>query len=722
MPKGGGPSKKHFERKYETSFDDDYEWVKKEMKDQIWSTVSSIKEQKLRDSETAYIVLGVESQYIPNEDVSKIRKKIFYPNTKTVIENLSGEVLSYLNKEHTNLLVSCPLSKLLRFRTRSKYRMKYFNGVKRISPLLPDEQISVRLKNDKDWRNNSKEVIVEIIPNIALEKKQEYSNKIIEYLSALGMSANSICNKDFIVSDLDEISAKKLLKSCNLIFRISENPKGVLKQQNGSLMGREKNKLTKKPLPSFEVQKKYNNLPVICVLDTGVCKLPQFDGLLVKPLDGYRRISLFDDDYGKHGHGTPVAYLAIFGEDETVPKAKVVSYKIFSEYSETVYFEGYGLAFAKYSSEYNPNKSRIFVSSIGFDDYDDVVTAYVDKSIQENNICAVFAAGNIDEELVSNYASNGIPCSSYIGKYPVQDPSQAINALAIGAIAKKDSQTSISRINEPSPFTRCGIINGGLYDCQKPEFVDNGGNQCVDGTPLGITSLDKKGKFFSDFLGTSFSAPLFANRLAEIVSKYGENFKNAETLKAIAFALSSGQLTDWKGFGEVLTPNQFDYDNRALVCSEGTIPLIDTLSEKHWNIRYSGEITVQIPNFVNSIKLFLVHSDDHFLEASPQLNTYLQVRATKIPYDSPGPLKMINTEENNRKTNMKVFEWAYPTRSMGGLWTFSIRPKLTADLSAKHKKETTIRYGCAILLNSKTPTRSKSLSEEVYNLNKHLFL
>ena len=63
-PKGGGRSEKHFERSYETTFDEDKEWVSKEMKDQIWSTVSCLQEQEVKDLEKVYIVLGVESQFL----------------------------------------------------------------------------------------------------------------------------------------------------------------------------------------------------------------------------------------------------------------------------------------------------------------------------------------------------------------------------------------------------------------------------------------------------------------------------------------------------------------------------------------------------------------------------------------------------------------------------------------------------------------------------------
>jgi hypothetical protein len=718
-PRGPSWSKTPPEYSYETGSDEE-EWVSRSLKDQIVGTVSSIQEKQVKDKEKIYIVLGVESQFVPNEDKSKIRHITFHQNTLTLIKNLSAEILCYLNKEHTNLLISCRLCDLTHILAKSKYRMKYFKTVKRISPLLPNEQISKHLQKDNEWTTNSKEIVIELIPNIPSDKRNEYTKNIIQYLKGMDRIADGCCDEEFIITKLDEATTKDLLKTTNLIFRITEFPKGILQHANITSTNIRKNKpvTIKGKTSSAQSIKSPTNLPVVCVLDTGVNRIAQLDGLLLPPLDGYRDIPNFNDDYEEHGHGTPIAYLTAFGENNNIPKAKIISYKIFSELNRNVYFDGYRLAFAKYSSEYQPNRSRIFVSSISFDAYDGPITAAIDRWIQENNVCAVFAAGNIDPEIVSSYMRDGIHCSDYIQRHRVQDPAQAVNGLAIGAIAKR-AHNSISQVDELSPFSRCGTLNGGLFNCQKPEFVAHGGNQCLDGTPLGITSFDKNGQVFTDFLGTSFAAPLFVNRLADIMACYGHRFRNAETLKAIALALSYGQLSAYKGFGELKSLDRFDYGLEALVCSEGNVPLMDRISDKQWKVGHSGKITITVPNEVNSIKLFLVHSDNHFREALPHLNTYLTVKATKIPHDSAnGKVDANNPQENERKSNMKIFEWAFPSHSMGGLWTFSIKPQLTADISDEHERATTIRYGCAILLNSKTTKRKKPLTQELYELNK----
>jgi len=411
--------------------------------------------------------------------------------------------------------------------------------------------------------------------------------------------------------------------------------------------------------------------------------------------------------------------LAIFGENSSIPKARVVSYKIYSDKDKRLFPEGYRLAILKYSSVVNPNRSRVFLSSIVFEEYDDGITAYIDRLIQENNICAVFAVGNIDPKMVSNYAFRNIPCSSYIRDHPIQDPAQAVNAVAVGAIAKKEAPNSISRRNELSPFTRCGTNNGSLYQCPKPEFVQHGGNCCKDGTELGVESFSKNGAKVDNLLGTSFSAPIFAHHLAEICARYNDRFENAETLKAIALAFSSGSLNGCMGFGETKSLSNFPPDLRTLVASEGKIPLPDTVTEEHYRTRYKAKISVAIPKFVSCIKMFLVHSDNHFREAMPHLNTYLTVKAKKTGREY-GYVRLGNPDEMYRKSHMKVFKWAFQTQSMEGTWDFYITPEVTADMLAEHKKTTTIRYGCAFIIYSRSPTRRIPLTKEVYDLNKKI--
>ncbi len=715
------PARPFEEIDYEPIEDDEEEWVSKEMKEQITSTILDIKTKQLRDNEKAYVVLGVTAKFIPNEKYpSRIRKRVFYPNMLTVLKRLSAEVLAYLNAEHTRLLISCPFSKLTEIVEKEKYARKYFEGVKRISPLLLGEQVSKSLRQDSEWANISKDIVIQLIPNLPTDKRKEYANTVIEHLKKTDADATSYDNTDFIIANLRQEPTRQLLQASNFVFRVSEIPKGFVEKINLTTKKKRahKSQSIRGTASSMKLQKsKYEKLPIICLLDSGVNDIPQLNDLLVAQ-DGHRRFPDFNDDYRKHGHGTPIAYLAIFGEDSSIPKARVISYKIYSDKDRRLFPEGYRLAILKYSSVVNPNRSRIFLSSIVFEKYDDGITAAIDRWIQENNICVVLAAGNIDTKIVSDYAFRGIPCSSYICNHPIQDPAQAVNAVAVGAIAKKEAPNSISRRNELSPFTTCGTTNGRLYQCPKPEFVQHGGNCCKDGTELGVESFSKNGAKVNDLIGTSFSAPIFAHNLAEIYAKYSDKFENAETLKAIALASSSGSLNGCMGFGETKSFSSCN-DLQALVCSEGKIPLPDTITEEHFRTYYKAKISIAIPKFVNSIKMFLVHSDNNYRVPIPCLNTYLKVRAEKTAREY-GYVELRNPDEVEKKSHMKVFQWAFQTQSMEGTWDFYITPEVTADMLAEHRKATTIRYGCVFLVNSRSPARRIPLTEEMYDLNKQI--
>lgn len=702
--------------------EEEEEWVSKEIKEQITSTVSSIQTKKLKDSEKAYVVLGVSAKYYPyKRDPTRGYRQVFDRNVKNVIERLSADVLAYLNVGHNKLLVSCPLPKLKEILEKEKYSKKYFQSVKRISPLLFEEQVSESLRKDSEWANVSKDIVIQLIPNLPTDKRKEYTNTIIGHLKKTDADAISYDNTDFIIANLRQEPTEQLLQASNFVFRVSEIPKGFVEKINLTTKRKRahKSQSIRSIASSMKLQKsEYEKLPIICLLDSGVNDIPQLNDLLIAQ-DGHRRFPDFNDDYRKHGHGTPIAYLAIFGEDSSIPKARVISYKIYSDKDERLFPEGYRLAILKYSSVVNPNRSRIFLSSIVFKEYDDGITAAIDRWIQENNICAVFAAGNIESKIVSDYAFRGIPCSSYICNYPVQDPAQAVNAVAVGAIAKKEAPNSISRKNELSPFTRCGTNNGSLYQCPKPEFVQHGGNCCKDGTELGVESFSKNGIRVDDLLGTSFSAPIFAHHLAEICAKYNDRFENAETLKAIALASSIGSLNECMGFGETKSLSNFTPNLRALVASEGEIPLPDKITEEHYRTDYKAKISVAIPKFVNCIKMFLVHSDNHFREAMPHLNTYLTVKAKKTGREH-GYVELSNPDERYKKSNMKVFNWIFQTQSMEGTWHFYIKPAVTADMLDEHKKATTIRYGCAFLIYSRSLARRIPLTKEVYDLNKKM--
>ncbi len=683
------------------------EWTEKSIGQQIKLTVSNIMEKEMKDNQNVYVVLGVSTKLYPVRNDK--RRQVFDPNMTRVLERLSAVVLAYLNMEHNKLLISCPLSKLTDILNKERYSKKYFQSVKRIGPLLFEEQVQEHLRQNSEWFQVAKPLLIQLIPNILSDKRREYVGKLLEYVRKVSKETVDSENEEFISVSLTQKPIKELLQTSNFVFKVSEVPQGYVESIRSSGKRTRSQRQTIKGIPSStDFQNSDNELPMICLLDSGVNDIPQLNGLVISK-DGYRFQDL-DDGCKNAGHGTPIACLAVLGEALSEPKARIISYKIYSDNQRLLFHESYRRAIVKYSSQ-----ARIFLSSVNFTREIPELTAYLDRLVQENNICTVFSAGNIEQKTVMDFASRGIPCSSYIHDYPVQDPAQAVNIVAVGAIAKKESANSISHANELSPFTTCGTTNTCLYQSPKPEVVQHGGNYCKDGTRLGVESFNKYGVRVNDLLGTSFSAPIFASNLAEVHAKYSKKFQNAETLKAIVLASSNRNTQKCMGFGET---KPFCGCNRlhALVCSEGKIPLPD-LTAEHFRVYSTAKISVAIPKFVRSIEMFIVHSDNNHRVPMPYLNTYLKVKAKKTGHEY-GYVELENPDELEKKSHMKVFKWDFKTQSMEGTWDFYITPEVTADMIPEHKRETTVRYGCAILVSSRFPTRPIPLTEEMYYLNR----
>ena len=461
-----------------------------------------------------------------------------------------------------------------------------------------------------------------------------------------------------------------------------------------------------------------NSLPIVCLLDSGVSDIPQLNRLVIQR-DGYHFREL-EDGAKDDGHGTPIACLAVYGEELLQPKARIISYKIFAEDQKNLDLRAYQQAIAKYS-----NQTRIFLSSINFKRQNAYITSELEHLIQASNVCMIISAGNIrSKQQILNYAFNGTPSSMYVHNYPVEDPASAVTIMAAGAISKKGAINSISQENELAPFTTCGVTNHSLHECPKPEVVQNGGNYCKDDTLLGLESYNKFGLKINTCVGTSFSSPLLARNVAEIDAKYGQlnggKIHNVETLKAIALASANPGTHSCMGFGETRPFPACD-DGHALVYSEGELPLDDRVSIKGFHTESKAIIKIKVPTGVCCVEMFIVHSDNNYLTAVPCLNTYLKVYAHKEGNET-GTVKLSNPLELYKKAHMKVFRWAFSRTSMQGRWTFTIIPEPTVDMLPEHQKNTTVRYGCAIVLTSRTSSGRGfiSLTERVKLNNRYL--
>jgi len=692
----------------------DASWTSMEIADQISSTISTYEKKSIKDEEEIFIVLGLSKKHSVN-DKGELREKytIFTSDFWSVINRLSAEVLTYLNQDHDRILIKCPVSKLIDFQEKERYNNQYFIPVIRIGPLLKNEQIAYSLISDEEWEDEKKPVLLQLMPNIENEKRNEYYHKLLSELNKEDVDIIDLLDNGVLYLNINKNMAEDLLEKSDFIFKIENIPTGFIENYHTLdrfVQGGSEGSDLEDIQPTNP-----NSLPEICILDSGVNDIPPLSGLISVRECYFRFYDNNDDGVDPYGHGTPIACLASLSETLRNPAARIISYKVYSDAQRNWALHGIRNGITKYSE-----RTRLFLSSIVFEYPNPIATTLLDRMIQNYNICFIMSAGNIEKSTIFENIRGGIGYPRYNLNYSVSDPAQAHSIFAVGAISKSSSDNTIAPADELAPFSRCGHQHPSLFQCTKPEVVQNGGNVCVDETIFGcLNSFDKNGTDRDSFIGTSFAAPLVARRMVEIERLYGDKIRNAETFKAISIASTSKQVKDCVGYGETCYITQCGREN-AFIINEGTLKLPYKI-RPYTKLETYSDIKIDVPDSVKSIEMIIVHSDNGSRMSEPSLNTYLKVRARKQGRPS-SYVPSLNPHENDKKTHIKYYKWEFKRKSMESEWTFIIKPDVTAEMLDEHKREITIRYGCVIILNTKPSYRGTSLTRDIINLNGNLIL
>lgn len=680
VPLSGGGSEPKFIR--EDYSEEDNQRRNLDVHAQISSTISEISNKPLHDNKKIFftINLGIELKH---------------PNVRKALDAISAQILAYLNVQQTHLLVSANPSELSESRSN-----KLMNDTLRIiRPLRLDEQIL--LSDTKIKQYDEKNLfLIHIMPNLSKNERTSYIDKIIRYLQRnnIMLRGKTFVEQGIIPVFASNYQIKKLIDDSNFIFSAELAPRGVPGAIEMANPYDQRIRSSKKDPDSVKAglsSMTTGSLPTVIVVDTGLNNVLQLKGLII---DRDKDEDFFDSpDDNMRGHGTPISYLVALGENNQIPRARIISYKVWSKTTSNAAHLGILKALEKYGG-----KAKVFVSSVNFlDDREkESLKIYheIDRKVQELNVVMIYSAGNIKDGLLDNISKY----PKYLPQYPVQHPARGISITAVGGITKFPS--SKFREGMPCPFTRCGFGDSPLFECIKPEVVEHGGNldsnlQCSNKS---VSSIDATGHVQSTFCGTSFSAPIFAGRIAEIKNKYKE-IKNSETLKAISLISCSEMRHSCCGLGE---PQQFLGCNQhnALWVFEGSIQLPENLDQQDSDsVRFKrvfwDELYVEVPYNVRKMRMCIVHSDDYFRFQFPTLRTYIRVRAKKLSNNT----KQEPDDRNalRKKSHVKILSWSYRTRSMGGSWSFDIIPEYAIYIPPLDRKNVIIRYGCAILMQAK---------------------
>jgi hypothetical protein len=649
---------------------------KRGLEEQLLATTASIRKKTLIDRDNFYFVTEVEN---PRSS------SLYY-----ALEALSATVQAYLDDTH--LLVSAREQTLEKHLGR-KLPLSVKEPLLGIREMTPEEQVSYRISEATALKQP---VLLHVMPNEDETLAGRYLRQLARYLREHECSIAWTESSGMLVTAIEKDALNRVLNDANIIFKVHFLPRGYAsKIKSPSRRVRLVGRASSISESSHPVQ----GLPTICVVDSGANSIPQLAPHLIER-SAVDEFTSPDDGLGHNGHGTPIACLAALGEKNGPPRARIISYKIFSDEIQDAAFRGMIESIKKYAS-----RSRIFVSSIDFEE-EDALPAYakLDKSIQESNVVFVSSAGNIPLEDVRAQNSN---YPSYLEQYPVLHPSQNSHVVSVGAIAKKNNGHCIAKENQLSPFTRCGKTIRETLDVRKPDLVEHGGNLIngtLQSTGVGVSSFTKHGAATSDLAGTSFAAPLIAGRVAEIISKYGGQLRYSETYKAILFMSCREMRSDCAGFG---LPDRFLQSDaqHATFVSEGIISLSD-LTQKKIETRYSDTVSIAVPSGVKRIDMCLVHSDSYHWKTGPSLDTRLHVKATKSGRPS-GPVSPNDPAVQDERTYAKFLTWDFKRKDMEGNWDFEIIPEATRAIPPLQRKRVTVRYGCVITITStilKPPT------------------
>ena len=336
--------------------------------------------------------------------------------------------------------------------------------------------------------------------------------------------------------------------------------------------------------------------PSVAVLDSGI--IPAHP--LLSPAIGEATTvpRTLGDATDRHGHGTMVAGLALYGDVKScidrrtfAPDLKLFSARVLNDRCE---FDDESLitsqmrdAILYFRNSYN---CRVFNISLG-----DVRLPYkggkvspwasiLDTLARELDIVIVVSAGNFHFDPGPDNSPD-----IHIQDYPryllndearIIEPATGAIVLTVGALAHSAtippgfaannvSFRPIALPGQPSPFTRSGF---GLGDAIKPELCEFGGNFAYDGMihevrdnirELSIISLNRDylRRLFTTDIGTSFSAP----RIAHLAARILETFPGASANLIRAFIVASASVPE----AALNILNALDKDAVYRICGYG---------------------------------------------------------------------------------------------------------------------------------------------------------
>ena len=256
---------------------------------------------------------------------------------------------------------------------------------------------------------------------------------------------------------------------------------------------------------------KEQEYPVVGVIDSGVCKKSTYLSPWIVAREHYVPEHLQDNSHGTMVAGLIVNGRALNQNDIRFPdaQAKIVDIAVFENGKELK--EDDLVAIIEEVVEKYHSDVKVWNLSLGsseptlhneFSDF----ACFLDEMHDVYQCLFVVASGN------HAHLQSWPPTIDDGGLARVSSPGDSVRSLTVGSIANKSNPNSLSKTEEPSPFSRRGP---GPNYIPKPEITQYGGNCSVtqNYAQTGILSVGPNNAHFES-VGTSFATPLASAQAA----------------------------------------------------------------------------------------------------------------------------------------------------------------------------------------------------------------
>lgn len=224
--------------------------------------------------------------------------------------------------------------------------------------------------------------------------------------------------------------------------------------------------------------------------------------------------------------------------------------------------------------EEHASETKIWNLSLGTDQVCEEAMSdlgiFLDYIQQKYQVQFFVACGNYDES-IRPWPPNG----DFGGKDRIVAPADSVLGISVGSLALYESENSVVKKDEPSPFSRRGPSSNYMV---KPDVVDYGGNLTHqrDIQGLGMKGLDSRGRVIEG-VGTSYSNPRIVQKFAMLY----DALNTKDLLLAKGLLIHSAQMEShslleenkenihYYGFGKP----SIDIHN-ILQCSQNEVTLI----------------------------------------------------------------------------------------------------------------------------------------------------